>query len=492
MSTPHPVQPHQAPEQPPVYASDQSSNQEYPHPGQQQEPPGRPSTASLQPPEQSKPFQYNASLHALDTPTPQVPPSVESAHAPTQVGTGLRLQTDHIEEMNRQNFAANASPQTVFNAGLPVRSSSIRSIHASRTHRAESISTSSAMSSPGVGPLVDMSPLPSPISGWGSPDFGRKSTDEMDEPGSEPHSLAQPPTSTPESMGAERTSPKKRKIPFIAPAANGQQAQIYNANSAAHARNRSLSDYIPDGMQVPKLRNIVVSSSGAPYMSQQAFSPPEDHMHREAHLAVQRGLAIPRPPTPPDSNRGRKSDELESLSTSPSPSLGPLPTYYEAKSFPSGKPKKWRSIRQLGQGQFSTVMLATSEMSTTGTQPGSSEAETNLNPKSLVAVKICEHGTAGGADEKKIEQSIKRELDILKSINHPSCVHLKAVSILDRQTLLFLNYCPGGDLYDLANTKLELLTPPLIRRIFAELVFAVQYLHRQYIVHRDIKLESML
>ena len=34
------------------------------------------------------------------------------------------------------------------------------------------------------------------------------------------------------------------------------------------------------------------------------------------------------------------------------------------------------------------------------------------------------------------------------------------------------------------------MSPNLTRRIFAELVAAVRYLHANFIVHRDIKLES--
>ena len=150
----------------------------------------------------------------------------------------------------------------------------------------------------------------------------------------------------------------------------------------------------------------------------------------------------------------------------------------------SKKKRHWVTVRLLGTGSFSRVLLATDDLFKTGLP------EEELDPKSLVAVKVCEHGPAGGADEKRIEESLKREIDILKAINHPSLIHLKAVNILEKRAYLVLSYCPGGDMFELASEKLDLLTPSLIRRIFAELVAAVNYLHEKLIVHRDIKLES--
>lgn len=443
----------------------------------------------------SLPFPYNGSLHSPNTLASEAHPAIASPGISPSLSTRLQLQTNHIEEQKkRQELAvgptsntivAEAPQQTVFNAGLPVRSSSMRSIFGSRNRRSDSLSPASAISSPGLGPLADMTPLPSPVSAWGTSGFGRSSIESDLDP--EATVAGQTRDSPPEPIAFSRTSPKKKRIP-------DNHEQIYNANAAAHARNRSLSEYVPEGMQIPRSRNIVVSTSGAPPIGQSSFSPlDDDHMRREQYLAMQRGLAIliPKPPTPPESNEGKDGDGRESSPTTPGALQGALPLVYEAYMVEGGKLRKWRALRELGKGTFSTVMLATSEqLNNIEASVDQTAVEDLVSPKPLVAVKICEQGPAGGADEKKIETSIKREMEIMKSINHPSLVHLIAFNTCERQTFLVLNYCPGGDLFELANSELDILTPSLIRRMFSELVSAVRCLHEQYIVHRDIKLES--
>jgi protein-serine/threonine kinase len=141
-------------------------------------------------------------------------------------------------------------------------------------------------------------------------------------------------------------------------------------------------------------------------------------------------------------------------------------------------------------------MLATSQMvpddDAAEAQSGMASPTTDghLDRKTLVAVKVCEHGPRGGASEERVEMSLKRELEILQSIHHPSLVDLKAWSIEPTRAILILSYCAGGDLFDVATTHRNVLAPSLLRRIFAELVGAVRYLHERRIVHRDIKLES--
>ena len=300
-----------------------------------------------------------------------------------------------------------------------------------------------------------------------------------------------------------RRSPKKRRAYQGVSTGASEPFDAHSQNlpdsAANHGRNRSLSEYLPEAVSIPRSRNIAVSGSGRPPTVALA-SPPDQHLHREEYLAVQRGLApsIARPPTPPRSHRSSaESDDGGSPLLRPPRSQNSLPLCYEAHTIKENQRRRWRAVRQLGKGTFSEVMLATSqgvEAEVTSLEPGTTGTletdEEQLDPKTLVAVKIVEHGPTGGASAERMETSLKRELEILKSIQHPSLVHLKAFSTDEKQALLVLNYCPGGDLFELASLKHDLLVPGLIRRIFAELVAAVRYLHAQYIVHRDIKLES--
>ena len=168
---------------------------------------------------------------------------------------------------------------------------------------------------------------------------------------------------------------------------------------------------------------------------------------------------------------------------------------YVVQSIATGHKRRYKAIRELGQGTFSKVFLAVRQVDSEDDGVDYSRDSTNMagvriRSRRLVAVKIIQHGPAGGADADRIDISLKREVEIMKSINHPSLVHLKAFGANEERALLVLNFCPGGDLFELASTKLEVLVPGLVRRIFAELVSAVRYLHQRFIVHRDIKLES--
>ncbi|KAI2603656.1 kinase-like protein [Hypoxylon sp. NC1633] len=438
--------------------------------------------------------------------TPEDPSSpIEPPYSPSPLSraSNLHVATDVSPAPPVRTDSLNSNPGGFpsYRSGLTLqrKTSSPNLKPVSRTpsfkqHYAKSIGSaaSSAYPSPVISAMGDVTPLPSPLLGSESPGpwkrlGSRRSSQARDTLVVMPDSVLI--ASTGESVASALANQNKRKVYA---GLNVSHAAEISSGKVEHSRNRSISEYIPDAKGIPKRQNTVSGKVDG----KDVDSASDPHLRREPHLSEARGLIpVTKPPTPPPSE--------SSLSSDGSSAKRSRHDYFEARGRYDGRLRRWRAIKELGQGTFSRVMLATSQITAdedethdtteNGTARSSSPfSGSQPDRKTLVAVKVCEHGPRGGASEERIEMSLKRELDIMQSISHPSLVHLKAWSIEPTRALLVLSYCSGGDLFDVATTYRDALTPILLRRIFAELVGAVRYLHERRIVHRDIKLENVL
>ncbi|KAF2155248.1 Pkinase-domain-containing protein [Myriangium duriaei CBS 260.36] len=106
-----------------------------------------------------------------------------------------------------------------------------------------------------------------------------------------------------------------------------------------------------------------------------------------------------------------------------------------------------------------------------------------------VAIKLIRRDTLGNNPNRL--PKIYREIAILRGLQHPNIVRLHEMVETERHIGIILEYASGGELFDYILNH-RYLKDHAARRLFAQLVSGVGYLHRKGIVHRDLKLENLL
>jgi protein-serine/threonine kinase len=86
---------------------------------------------------------------------------------------------------------------------------------------------------------------------------------------------------------------------------------------------------------------------------------------------------------------------------------------------------------------------------------------------------------------------IDREASILRQVDHPNIVRFHEIIENETRAGIVLDYASGGDLFDYINNHLYLKNSTA-RKLFAQLISGVGFLHRKGIVHRQLNLNKIL
>ncbi|ORY30591.1 hypothetical protein BCR39DRAFT_558583 [Naematelia encephala] len=92
---------------------------------------------------------------------------------------------------------------------------------------------------------------------------------------------------------------------------------------------------------------------------------------------------------------------------------------------------------------------------------------------------------------KSVTPHLTREIHHHRRLHHPHIVQLHEIVATETHVWLVSELCSGGELFDYLVERGRLLEGEA-RRLFGELTVAVGWMHRQGVVHRDLKLENVL
>ncbi|XP_003738797.1 5'-AMP-activated protein kinase catalytic subunit alpha-2-like [Galendromus occidentalis] len=107
---------------------------------------------------------------------------------------------------------------------------------------------------------------------------------------------------------------------------------------------------------------------------------------------------------------------------------------------------------------------------------------------SKVAIKILNRQRIKNLD---VVDKIKREIQNLKLFRHPHIIKMYQVISTPTDIFMVMEYISGGELFDYI-VKRGRLKESEARRLFQQIISAVDYCHRHRVVHRDLKPENVL
>ena len=129
----------------------------------------------------------------------------------------------------------------------------------------------------------------------------------------------------------------------------------------------------------------------------------------------------------------------------------------------------FQMLNEIGKGKFGKVFLGIHE-----------------ETKEKVAIKQI-------PKSKEIEiKSIYSEINIQKRLIHPYLCKLHCIIETNDYIFIVNEYCSGGEIFKIISEEVDHFEESQACKIFTQILSGLEYLHNNYICHRDIKLENML
>ncbi|KAK9146702.1 hypothetical protein Sjap_006605 [Stephania japonica] len=137
---------------------------------------------------------------------------------------------------------------------------------------------------------------------------------------------------------------------------------------------------------------------------------------------------------------------------------------------------RWRKGELIGSGAFGSVYMGM-----------------NLDSGELLAVKQVLIGTNNASKDKAQAhiQELEEEVMLLKNLSHPNIVRYLGTAREEGTLNIFLELVPGGSISSLLG-KFGSFPEAVIRKYTKELLLGLEYLHKNGIMHRDIKGANIL
>lgn len=127
-------------------------------------------------------------------------------------------------------------------------------------------------------------------------------------------------------------------------------------------------------------------------------------------------------------------------------------------------------VRQLGRGSFSEIVLAR-----------------HKETKHFVALKVIFLKNPALYSNDETKGLLIQEASLLTSLNHPNIVRCTRVVQGLNVLILVLEYLKGGNVLDRLYALSHVYTERDAAGVFEQLVTGVAHLHKNNILHRDIK-----